>query len=74
MKPKSITFRCTAPQHKRLEAVLANTGKNRTGFIIAALTAFLNYTDREEIRRKNLFELVKGIDDLGDRGKFEDFA
>lgn len=50
------------------------TETNRTGFIVAALTAFLNYTDREEIRSKNLFELVKDIDALGNGGKFEDFA
>lgn len=74
MKQKSITFRCTALQNERLEAVLENTETNRTGFIIAALTAFLNYAEQEEIRRRNLFELVKGIDALGDKGKFEDFA
>jgi uncharacterized protein (DUF1778 family) len=74
MKQKSITFRCTAPQHERLEAAMEATETNRTGFIVAALTAFLNYTDREEIRSKNLFELVKDIDALGNGGKFEDFA
>lgn len=71
MKQKSITFRCSAAQHERLEnAMQALSIESRTAFISSALEAFLAYVEQEEISELDLFQLVEQIDSTGSSKSF----
>lgn len=71
-KAKSITFRCSDAQYRRLENHMADADKTRTAVICAALENFLDFA--EENRHMNLFELVEAVDSVGAKVKFEDEA
>lgn len=71
-KAKSVTFRCTEKQHRRLEEALMRTGMNRTQFIEKALREFLEFAEQEDIRKLDLFALVEAVDALGAGVTFED--
>ncbi len=74
MKQKSITFRCSANQNKRLAEALNSTSLTRTEFITSALECFLAYSEHESIRAKDLFELVQDIDARSNGPSFADQA
>lgn len=71
MKLKSVTFRCTPSQLQRVErAMESRLFDSRTAFISEALEEFLNFVEREEIQKLNLFELVERIDTQGSATRF----
>lgn len=71
MKLKSIAFRCTSSQLKRIdEGMIALKKENRTDFISNALEEFLDFAEKEEIRRLDLFDLVDRVDKIGSRHRF----
>ncbi|MDO5472642.1 MAG: hypothetical protein Q4F35_04825 [Akkermansia sp.] len=75
MNLKSITFRCSAPQLRRLEnAMLAQSTDNRTSFISKALDSFLTFVEQDENQGLNLFELVDKVDSLGSAANFSSQA
>lgn len=75
MKLKSVTFRCSSSQLKRIdEGMLALNNENRTDFISNALEEFLNFAEKEEIRKLSLFELVDRVDRTGSRHRFSRHA
>lgn len=74
MNLKSITFRCTALQHSRMQAAVDMLATSRTNLITAALEAFLNYAEQERINRMNLFDLVEDIDATSSGPRFADEA
>lgn len=74
MNQKSITFRCSASQHRRLNESLRGTGLTRTGLITTALLEFLAYADQKHIRNLDLFALVRDIDSQSDGPPFRDQA
>ena len=74
MNQKSITFRCSAPQHQRLNESLRGAGLTRTELITAALVDFLDYADQEHVRVLDLFDLVRDIDLQGSGPPFRDQA
>ena len=65
MNLKSITFRCSAIQHARINTFLNPETDTRTAFITEALENFLDFAEQEHIRRKNLFDLVEDVDTHG---------
>lgn len=71
-KPKSITFRCAAAQHRRLESALQQGGMTRTAFISTALDSFLLFAEAEENQHLSLFELVAAVESAGNRLPFAD--
>lgn len=72
MKAKSITFRCSASQYRRLQEHMATTDKTRTAVICEALKSFLDFADQN--KQMNLFELVEAANSVGAKVKFEDEA
>lgn len=74
MNLKSITFRCTALQHGRMQAAVDMLATSRTNIITSALEAFLSYAEQEHISRMNLFDLVEDIDTVGNGPRFADEA
>ncbi len=75
MKLRSITFRCTAAQFNRLQqAMQEEYSDTRTSILSAALEEFLDYAERGEMQRLNLFDLVQHLDGLGDGIRFSDQA
>lgn len=46
----------------------------RTSILSAALEEFLDYAERGEMQRLNLFDLVQHLDGLGDGIRFSDQA
>ncbi len=75
MKLRSITFRCTAAQFNRLQqAMQEEYSETRTSILSAALEEFLDYAERGEMQRLNLFDLVQHLDGLGDGIRFSDQA
>lgn len=46
----------------------------RTSILSTALEEFLDYVERSEMRRLNLFDLVQHVDGLGDGVRFSDQA
>ena len=62
MNLKSITFRCSAIQHARINTFLNPETDTRTAFITEALESFLDFAEQEHIRQLNLFELVAAVD------------
>lgn len=62
MNLHSVTFRCSAAQHERLEQALLREGSTRTEFILNALETFLDFAEQEEIQKLDLFELVEQVD------------
>ena len=62
MNLKSITFRCSAIQHARINTFLNPETDTRTAFITEALENFLDFAGQERIRQLNLFELVAEVD------------
>lgn len=71
-KAKSITFRCSEAQYRRLEKHMSHTNKTRTAIICEALKSFLDFADRN--KQLNLFELVEAANSVGAKVKFEDEA
>ncbi len=75
MKLRSITFRCTVTQLNRLQqAMQEEYSDTRTSILSTALEEFLDYVERSEMRRLNLFDLVQHVDGLGDGVRFSDQA
>lgn len=74
MNQKSITFRCSGPQHSRLHSALNEHRCSRTELITQALESFLAYAEQDSVSRKNLFELVEDIDTHGAGPKFAEQA
>lgn len=74
MNQKSITFRCSGPQHHRLHNAMNEHHCSRTELITQALESFLAYAEQESISRKNLFELVEDVDTHGPGPKFSEQA
>ncbi len=74
MNQKSITFRCSATQHRRLCSALNEHRCSRTELITQALESFLAYAEQESVARKNLFELVEDVDTHGAGPKFAEQA
>lgn len=72
MKAKSITFRCSETQYRRLEKHMATTDKTRTAVICEALKSFLDFADQN--KHMTLFELVEATNAIGAKVKFEDEA
>ena len=71
MKLKSVTFRCSSSQLQRMEKAMQSClFDNRTAFISEALEEFLNFAEREDVRRLNLFELVERVDTQGSAASF----
>ena len=73
-KQKSITFRCAAAQHRRLEEALQQAGITRTALISTALDSFLCFAETEENQRLSLFELVEAVESAGRQLPFADEA
>lgn len=74
MNQKSITFRCSGPQHHRLHSALSEHRCSRTELLTLALESFLAYAEQESVSRKNLFELVEDVDTHGSGPKFSEQA
>ncbi len=75
MKLRSITFRCTAAQHNRLQqAMHEGYSDTRTSVLSAALEEFLDYAELSEVRRMDLFDLVQEVDKQGAGVRFCDQA
>lgn len=74
MNHKSITFRCSAPQHHRLHTALEARRCSRSELISDALESFLAYAEQDGIRSKNLFDLVEDIDAHGSGPSFAEQA
>jgi hypothetical protein len=74
MSVKSITFRCSEQQIQRINAARLLRACSRTSLITEALQFFLNYAEQSHIREKNLFALVRDIDESGDKTPFEEQA
>lgn len=73
-KPKSITFRCSEAQHRRLEHALQEGTLTRTDLICTALEQFLGFAESEDIRRMDIFALVQEIDSRGSAVLFAEEA
>ena len=73
-KQKSITFRCTEPQHNRLEQALQDSARTRTDLISTALEQFLSFAESEDIRGLDIFALVHEIDGRGSAVPFAEEA
>lgn len=71
-KTKSITFRCSEAQYRRLENHKEQSRRSRTELMCEALDTFLSFAERN--RHLNLFELVAATNDVGRKAKFEDEA
>ncbi len=71
-KAKSITFRCSDAQYRRLEQHLSQSDRTRTDVICEALESFLDFAEAH--RHLNLFELVEAANAIGAKVKFEDEA
>lgn len=71
-KAKSITFRCSDAQYRRLEKHMEQTRRTRTTLICEALECFLDFAEAN--RQLNLFELVEAVNARGGRVRFEDEA
>lgn len=71
-KTKSITFRCSEAQYRRLEQHREQSRRSRTELLCDALDRFLSFA--EQNRHLNLFELVAATDAVGAKVKFEDEA
>ena len=74
MNPKSITFRCSAIQHARINTFLNQCTYTRTGLITEALENFLNYAEQEQIQQLDLFELVAAVDNMSPGSVFAEQA
>lgn len=72
MKLKSITFRCTDIQQRKLEKEQQRSGMTRTDIICTALEDFLQFSEQKSTQRLNLFELVAEIDTLCGGIRFSD--
>lgn len=71
MKQKSITFRCSQPQHSRLESALETlSADSRSAFISSALEEFLALVEQEEVADMDLFALVDMVDSTGSGKSF----
>lgn len=71
MKQKSVTFRCSDSLLNRMEdGMLALKNGNRTDFISKSLEEFLAFVETEEIRKLDLFALVKRVDNIGAQHSF----
>lgn len=71
MKLKSVAFRCSSSQLKRIdEGMIALNKENRTVFISNALEEFLNFAEKDEVRELDLFGLVDRVDRIGSRHRF----
>ncbi|MDO5470999.1 MAG: hypothetical protein Q4F38_06825 [Akkermansia sp.] len=71
MNLKSITFRCSAAQVKRLQSAMQTRNPaSRTALIASALEAFLAFVEQKDIAALNLFELVDRVDDTGSKERF----
>lgn len=71
-KAKSITFRCSEAQYRRLEQHLSQSSQTRTSVIREALESFLDFAEANS--HLNLFELVEAANTIGTKVKFEDEA
>lgn len=71
-KAKSITFRCSEAQYRRLEQHLSQSAQTRTSVIREALESFLDFAEANS--QLNLFELVEAANTIGAKVKFEDEA
>lgn len=71
-KAKSITFRCSENQYRRLEEHLGRTVSTRTDVICEALEQFLDFADANS--HMDLFGLVEAADSVGAKRRFEDEA
>ena len=74
MNLKSITFRCSALQHERINTFLNQDTDTRTAFITEALENFLDFAEQEHIRQLNLFELVAEVDAVSPGSGFAEQA
>ena len=74
MKLRSITFRCTAAQFNRLQQAMQEEYSDTRTSILSAALEFLDYAERGEMQRLNLFDLVQHLDGLGDGIRFSDQA
>lgn len=74
MNLHSVTFRCSAAQHERLEQALLHHKITRTEFILHALENFLDFAEQEEIKKLDLFELVEQVDAGTEGPRFEEQA
>lgn len=74
IKLKSVTFRCSEIQQRRLEQELAAESMTRTELIMKALEQFLHFAESEEAQQLSLFELVEAIDQSGSGARFADEA
>lgn len=72
MKAKSVTFRCSAVQYRRMEKYLEESCRTRSELICNALDSFLTFAEGN--RHLNLFELVDAVNALGTGVKFEEQA
>ncbi len=75
MNPKPITFRCSARQLQRIKtAQQTNGAETRSALISEALFHFLNFVERKDIAKLNLFQLVTQIDNRGNGPRFSEQA
>lgn len=71
MKAKSLTFRCSPAQLKRLQTAMAYLPfESKTKLLAAALNEFLNFVNSAEMSQLNLFDLVAEIDKTGTGAAF----
>lgn len=72
MKHKSITFRCSDKQMKRIQTAMSVWEcDNRSTVLSTALEEFLRFTEQADIAGMSLFELVNRINE---EGSGRDFA
>lgn len=71
-KAKSVTFRCSEAQYRRMEKHLEESRRTRSELICEALDSFLTFAEGK--RHLNLYELVEATDALGARVRFEEQA
>lgn len=74
MTPRTITFRCSEAQFKRLQSAVEHLRTSRAALINDALEDFLDFAERPDVRALDLFELVKAVDSEGDGCLFCDQA